>query len=300
LSLRVENLAYIEERMGKIIEYFAFGSGKGGNLESILAEIKGKGKVRWLVAKFISQKLKKDFHGNGSKTIEIKGQKIQEFQDLLKYLISDCEEIIYWTCPYTPDEWFKEVDIITNSEWKRTRENYKSFKLDDFPLLKEYSNANVKKFRFVNLSPNQFNKLTGNSMEEDYTPEDLLKDFLYFLKFNDKCIKDCDLIFINLGELTDRIKKSFLNKDIGIYDEEVIIGFKKETDKEVGSISLTLGCDEYILFIEEFTKFRNEENRHGFYYSNEILEKIQNNHSELQINKEYKSILGKKAPKTIN
>lgn len=238
MELKQEQLDYIEARMGKIIEYFAFGSGKNGNLELIISEIKEKGKIRWLVAKFISQKIKKDFYGE-DKTIVIISQDLESFQDLLKYVITDCEKSIYWTCPYKPGEWFDKVDINPEAEEKRKKDERKNLLLGDLPLLKQFSDSSVDKYRFVNLTQSDFDELIGKGKNEEEA-KNLLEDLCDFIRINENSIKKCKLIFVNLDEKPEQIKNCLKDKDFGIYDEEVIISY----NKNIESFNITEKCLE--------------------------------------------------------
>lgn len=68
--------------------------------------------VKWLVAKFISYKLGKDFRDCNNVQIVIRNIKGDEYSQLLERLIYECKDEILMTCPYaSSEEWFKTLEI---------------------------------------------------------------------------------------------------------------------------------------------------------------------------------------------
>lgn len=273
IDLNRENKEYIENRMGKIIEYFALGTGQNGKLETIINHIRNKGKIRWLVAKFISEKLRKAFDCD-EHTIIISSQTIEEFQDILDEIITDCEKNIYWTCPFTPKTW---VDNVLRTKYSKDK-LFKDLNLDDLPLLRSFSSSPVEKFRIVNLDETDFNYISGKNLISN-DRDILFEELSYFIKLNELKISHCKLLFIDLSKKTEQFRKNLLKKDFGIYDEEVIISFEKDPNEQgdKGDIKLILGCQNISQVLNELSLINKGTDRSGIYNYIDLLREFKSN-----------------------
>lgn len=96
----------LRERTERLVEHVAIGT-ENGNFEAALDKLHGKiGNTHWIIAKFISKKLDKDFAGGGgSNAFVIEKVGAEEYSKFQASLIRECSDSIYMTSPHTPKDW---------------------------------------------------------------------------------------------------------------------------------------------------------------------------------------------------
>ena len=206
-----KNIEKKSKKMSQVIQHIAIYG--GGNLDKILGSMKDMDKLKWAIAKFVSQKIKYDFN-----TYRIPNIKAKEYKKFLKEIISECDETVLWTCPYLPEKWF-ELAIENNSENSNInlpdehhedygiikyfseskiekRKNLMIYTSDDFDFLEIFKYSTAKnKYRIVNLSSNQFEKLNIDNCSEEE-----LYYLFNFIRLN--IFSGIKLYFIDVGEAT--------------------------------------------------------------------------------------------------
>jgi hypothetical protein len=195
----------INKRMEKIIEFSTLGT-DSKNFEISLNKLReeGIGKVRWIISKFISSKLDKDF--DNREIVKIENISVGEYSDLLEDLIGECENSIYMTCPWSPKSWFDELNI--------EKVNTKNIKLEHFPKhFRSFLNSTVDKKRVVNLSNEQWDELIKKENK------------IYFNNFIKKANK-YKLKFAKMGEIKNTHPET-KEGDYNVLDDKVVIKWQK-------------------------------------------------------------------------
>ncbi len=226
-----EHVDLVDKRMTRMIEHFALGTGPGGKLESLILDLKSKGKVRWLVAKLVSEKLRRAFEEGENKdpsAISFEVADLADFQDLLKLVLDDCEKSILWTCPYVPLEWFNVASCDETAIKKRVS----SLKTEDFKLHDKFMAVKLKqKSRAINLRKRTYDDMVGENIDDLY--ELGIRRWLLqrFIKINRK-LSDNVVFYI----VKDNVAKDDAQLwDVGIYDDDVTVRFVSTNDGSGGA-----------------------------------------------------------------
>ena len=237
-----------EYRFTKIIEYFALGT-KNQNFEKAINLVREThGRIQWIVAKFVSEKLSREFDSSAS--IEIRDVHIMEYSAFVTEIISECKRSMKWTCPYSPSEWFKKLK----------RDDYEKLKKDGKDLdisksiypehLVAFIQSRVAKQYVVNI---------GNSKYIDLIDKKNRWDFEQFTKY--LCENNgIDLKFMEIDLLPITIKRK--NSDYMIFDDRVIIEWEKnQNDENLGNLRLV--NQDHDQYTDIFTKYWNTDACHN-------------------------------------
>jgi len=255
-----------ENRLGKIIEYFALGTGENGKLERVISKIKEEGKIRWLVSKFISSKIQQEFkEGDGETELVISKIRSKFFVDFVEDIINDCEDSILWTCPYLPEEWFNRALPEGNSF------NI-NLTIDNFPFLKKFSASKLnKKYRIVNLKPEDLNLLKGDKTIDN--PKAFIEKLEKFIEINTS--NGLQLYFVDLKKLltNDLPDNSLLYGDFGIYDRKVTLGY----DDNAENLRLNLDVIVYKDLLDAILSIRPDQVlSEGIYLPENVVTDLRN------------------------
>lgn len=246
---RVRELAHIrdkidclEARTEKLIEHFAL---CGGSFNDTLAMMRRLDEsAKWLVARFISKKMSFECPQTG--VIKMYDVSLPEFANIHGEIIKECCISAYWTCPYTPTQFFELMFNDDKETLQQIREGTATAGAirDKLEYLRHFLSHEVdSKKRLVNLHGNQYRKILNDNL------------LPLFLEVN---ALDSNLRFVNVNmlELSRHAKKS---GDFSIYDNQVVIEWKKKSGKVVnGEVTLTIGPSrEYYKELFEDTHWRN-------------------------------------------
>jgi len=222
-----------DERMSQIIEFAALGT-ENGYFEEHLKKLRKNdlGNLRWVVAKFISYKLNKDF--SNFKQIEIPNVSALDYSKLLASLIKECSQSIYFTCPYTPTEWFVKLEIDPCKDECKNKEfcadkccPYSKQWCTKHGIKKEHLPEHIKAFlgspvpdkkRVINIPRNKLQKICRNSeclknflnCEENSKPKNIEQDYKIKVRF----VAQEDLSFID---------QKYRQGDYNILDKQLVI-----------------------------------------------------------------------------
>jgi len=223
-----------EKRMNQIIEFIALGT-RNGYFEKHLGRVKEQdlGALRWVIAKYISYKLNKDFNSLGQ--IEISNVSATEYSHLLGDLIEECSESIYYTCPFTPTEWFVELKFapcMNQSSCKDTQHHpdpncpYRSVMKDHLPIhIKALCSSRAKdRKRVINIPRNKLEALKNDKC---------LHNFLnYQENKKERNLEKHDKIkirFVAQEDLASSIETEYKEGDYNVLDEKIVMKWDKSS-----------------------------------------------------------------------
>lgn len=198
------------------------------------------GKVKWIAAKFISRSLSQTF--NDSDKVIFYLDKPKQYSEFLTHVMRECESSIWWTCPYTPQEWFKKLCLksdYTQDDVKMTKIVSGTLSIDDMPSHFSYF------IRSKHLSRRRLVILTDDEWNNDLTNPDNEMYFNQFIKFIPDSNRDKMIRFVKINDLNSDQKpwNNGVPWDYGIYDNELLIKWNESSK-----------CCELILSLEEVHK----------------------------------------------
>ncbi len=221
-----------DKRLSMFMEYFALGTENRRFEEAIDLVRSTNGRIQWIIAKFVSKKLSKEF--DTSAYIEIKDVNIVEYSQFISQIVSESEYSMKWTCPYSPAEWFKKLEPDEYNDWKKQK---RELEIDVYPQhLKAFVQSCVPKQRLVNLTSEQYKALLN---------EENRWDFEQFVKFADASHR-LEMRFVNTNSLTETLMCK--NSDYAVFDDGVVIEWDKNpTNENVGTLRLfSRGRDKFL------------------------------------------------------
>jgi hypothetical protein len=201
----------LENRLGRMIEHSAFFT-ENGRLENIVQLLKNTpGKKKWIVAKFISRQLSDTFLADFR--MEIDGHSYSAFAESL---YQECEESIFLTSPFTPEEWFRQ--LVSDDKIRRIEQGTRNALGEhDIPAHVEAlfaSPAPVKR-RLVILPADKWSEVI------DSTKANFMKEFL-------KINKGVDTRFINQADLQDKLGFDYSGEfDYAIFDRKLLLKWER-------------------------------------------------------------------------
>ncbi len=201
----------IENRMSKVVEHTAFFT-ESGRLEGIIQLLKNMpGKKKWIVAKFISRQLSDSFLANFRIEIDT-----HSYSGFAESLYQECEEAIFLTSPFTPEEWFRQLipDEKVQRIQRGVRDASKEYETPAHVRALSASPAVVKR-RLVILPNDKWLQM------EDSTKVNLLKEFL-------KVNKEVDTRFITQEDLQDKLGVDYAGTfDYAIFDRRLFLQWER-------------------------------------------------------------------------
>lgn len=201
----------IENRLSKMVEHTAFFT-ENGKLEGIIQLLKNMpGKKKWIIAKFISRQLSDSFLANFQIDIDT-----HNYSAFAESLYQECEEAIFLTSPFTPEEWF--MQLIPDEKVKRIQRGIRGASSEyETPAHVRALSASpaVVKRRLVILSNDKWIQM------EDATKVNLLKEFL-------KVNKEVDTRFIMQEDLQNKLDVDYTGTfDFAIFDRRLFLQWER-------------------------------------------------------------------------
>lgn len=233
-----ESITLQETRTDKLVEYFGLCGGHFA--ESLLAMRRLEGTVKWLAAQFLSEKMAIECPREG--TISLSNIELRQFAEIQGRLVKHCSESAYWTCPYTPTQFFtlmlkKNMKLlkIVSGGLNVYRETSKSALIQEvkkeLSYLLDFTRHRVRKEkrRLINLSSQQYEAMLRDPLLELFFQ---VNDLGYNLKVAD----------IGKVGFSDPAKA---NCDFSIYDGQVVVEWKRHSetgdDVEKGDATIVIG-----------------------------------------------------------
>lgn len=219
-------MSELDLRLEHIIEYFAVANSSRKFQELLKLLRSGDlGKTKWLIAKFLSEKIRVDFDAQETKgkpdVVAISDFDSNDFATFAREITDECDTSILWTCPFRPERWFdtftsrnEELSSTYNAWKKLNTRNPKDlaakFNPERFPQLCGFLNSPLhNKLRIVNI----------NSIEWNEMKKDGREIFEAFCLTNDS--KRGHLWFLNTNELNGFNDEK--NKDFALYDDKILL-----------------------------------------------------------------------------
>jgi len=235
----------IDKRMEKVSQYVALHT-KNGSFEGITRPLGDPsfGKVKWVIAKFISRKISEDFGPPGAiNEVIMKDINAQEYSKFTKDLYPESESSIFLTSIFTPKEWFRA--LLSDEEYNLVREGG-TLPREDFPFhMQALLDCPVERKRLLILVDEKWDECFSDSSEA----KKLLKEFK---RINGT---EIELRFVKESILKKKIPQlrifPFQTTDIAIYDRKVLVEWKRK-DGEIGDMHLTFQLSERLLDLFDF------------------------------------------------
>jgi hypothetical protein len=222
-----QSIEPIIDRLVSVIEYHALFT-RDRKLEGILYQLRDHsiGNVRWLIAKFISEKLNSDF-----RDIRIQSVYIQAYSELARRLIPECEKTIYLTLPFTPAKWVKEFFKGDRLDRLLRGDDMKSEDLPRHTQAILESKAQVKR-RLIILEDGSTPRAAGSSGSAGSSEWAQLLDpansayFEAFTRLHEK--NKVDTRYVELSVLSNyfrQLKIDFRRTDVSVFDDITMISW---------------------------------------------------------------------------
>lgn len=231
------------EKVDNILKHAAVYGGK--DFETIIGTMNSKHNLRWIVARFISEKIQKHFKDNVYNGIEIPDFNVGEYKNFLQKILNECSDRILWTCPYLPLDWFKSALEDNSIESFEDVKNKETENIDYQVFVNIFNMVKIKsKYRIVNLNKDDYAAISS----QKNNPSDLLKHFIEVNKS-----ENVKFYFFNLEALGIKygIDKEILYDDFSYLKEDKnSIVFSWKVEKQV----LMFKSDKDTTRIETFIK----------------------------------------------
>lgn len=276
LSYEEEIEKWVDKKFQRIIEFIAI-STKNGRFETVLKKLRDQnlGNLRWALAKFISHSLHKSFEGE-DKVIKIQQVELSEYSDLLAELMSECRKSIYMTCPYTPKEWFSELnfDVCRNcsdaSNCQKNKIMLYEVKERGRHLLAFFNSNVIEKFRMINPPDISFFKKENlrciNNFISFYENGREINIIDHY-NIQHKIIAQKDLNPSNNDDL-----KQIIAKDFNVLDDKLVMMWDEYKDKPgKGTCTLILEPSKVENYVNIFQDKKKPDDRDF----KKVLENIQ-------------------------
>lgn len=242
----------IDKRMDKLCLYTTLFT-ENGSFEGITGPLANQhfGSVKWIIAKFVSEKISADFgYPDSVNEIVLKDLNIHRYSKFATSIYVECESSIYVTSPFTPEEWFKA--LLNPADFEKVK-NGKPLLEDSYPVhVKILRQCSVEKKRLILLEPKQWDQCFSKS-EENIC---FLNEFCHV---NDKV----DMRFVKISKIIEeypQLKEYPLEKtDIAIYDRKVTTEWKKkgeqgEEETKIGDLHLKFPPSAILLDLFDFAE----------------------------------------------
>jgi len=256
----------LEARTYHIIEPFAIGT-KEEKFEKILKKLHDHnlGNLRWALAKFISHRLYRSFEKE-DKEIVIEDVSVNEYSELLSELLSESRRSIYFTCPYTPEKWFK----ILNFDICNTCLEPKNCQREKVMLHEIKSRANHL-IEFLNSSVAEKIRILNVKNTSFFVKENLkcIENFVTYYDDNvyKKLTKDHNILIkvISQRELNPRNEEALIrivDDDFNILDEKLVMMWDEDPNKPShGVCRLILNPSDVDKYLKIFQNNKNPDDR---------------------------------------
>lgn len=223
----------LDNRISRMVEFSALWTENSSfekTLKILQHDYHTKYRVKWLITKFISYKLSKDFKDCSDIEVVIENIEGIEYSILLEKLILECQDEIFMSCPYSPSDWFKTLINKCKETCDKNCECIIDKVLKEIPT---HANAVIKnnkvknKVRLINKEWNQQKR--------------------------EKDIK-CRQHFETISKKAKLKNKMLLNDGLlGTRDLNILDGVLIEWDHENKKCILKIGTDEVNLLRRKFT-----------------------------------------------